>query len=737
MLSFKLRTCFAPAVLAAALIWLPAAAFLPEQSLWLPVLIAPLCALLCLLPRWPRMVPAISLALLAAVSAVCWPYVRDGAAAMLNGVLDAWTQLHGRNTAAFSVSRDPAVFLCLLAVVCGLWSADYAQRHTTAAFALSGSLLAAMVLLFAPVLSGLWLLIAALTLLLIYALHFGGGAAAGTWMRTAALMALCTLLLGGLWDKPAALDRALHWADTQIQQMRYGDNRCVSLPGGDLRSVGPRSTADDVCLLVTMQQPASYYLRGFVGDVYADSRWDTLDNTDRYPAADAFYWLHADSYYAQAQIAAAAAQVLPELTETSNTLYAENVGLCSQYLYAPYELLPDDKALDPCTIAESSLLAPGLRGTRQYTLSTAGELVAQYQRINAALAQQDCAFLDSEAAYNAFAYQHYTQLPADIRSYLTDKLGAYTVEDGGHFDVQSAKQNILYYLNTYIQYEESDIAAVAEGADFILTFLDGTQKGYDVHYASAAAMMFRYYGIPARYVEGFLITKEDARTAQAGQPLTIDGTHAHAWVEYYQDGVGWLPFEVTPAYFSVMEQPEQYQDISGLIGQKPQEEIADNIDDPSPDDSDQDPSFLSFWLKYRLKILLVLLVLVLLALVVLFVFWLIWERKKAVRLRTSFRTLAPSAAICAMFTYIARLLRAQDITLKNIPPEDYAAFLAEELRPAYRQAAAIWQESRFSTHPMSEEQRQQLLPLVEAIWRRMDQDASLFRKFYYRYVLFL
>ncbi len=33
-------------------------------------------------------------------------------------------------------------------------------------------------------------------------------------------------------------------------------------------------------------------------------------------------------------------------------------------------------------------------------------------------------------------------------------------------------------------------------SDFIYEFLNDTKKGYSVHFASAAAMMFRYYGIP-------------------------------------------------------------------------------------------------------------------------------------------------------------------------------------------------------------------------------------------------
>ena len=77
-------------------------------------------------------------------------------------------------------------------------------------------------------------------------------------------------------------------------------------------------------------------------------------------------------------------------------------------------------------------------------------------------------------------------------------------------------------------------------------------------------MMFRYYGIPARYVEGYLITPEDAEHMNPGEPYVLDDTHAHAWVEYYQDGVGWLPFETTPSYLNVMGKADEFQDISGL-----------------------------------------------------------------------------------------------------------------------------------------------------------------------------
>ena len=149
-------------------------------------------------------------------------------------------------------------------------------------------------------------------------------------------------------------------------------------------------------------------------------------------------------------------------------------------------------------------------------------------------------------------YDHYTDIPDDVRGFLEEKLGGYQKDEGQvHFDYQRAKQNILFYLTTYITYEENVLPIT--GGDFALTFLDGTQSGYDVHYATAAALMFRYYGIPARYVEGYLVTKDDAAQMKSGQTLNVGGNRAHAWVEYYQDGLGWLPFEATPTYFSAME----------------------------------------------------------------------------------------------------------------------------------------------------------------------------------------
>lgn len=78
--------------------------------------------------------------------------------------------------------------------------------------------------------------------------------------------------------------------------------------------------------------------------------------------------------------------------------------------------------------------------------------------------------------------------------------------------------------------------------DFIEYFLTENKKGYCVHFASAATLMFRYYGIPARYVEGYFASYDKFNRDGYAEVLDSD---AHAWVEVFVENKGWTPIEVT------------------------------------------------------------------------------------------------------------------------------------------------------------------------------------------------
>lgn len=89
------------------------------------------------------------------------------------------------------------------------------------------------------------------------------------------------------------------------------------------------------------------------------------------------------------------------------------------------------------------------------------------------------------------------------------------------------------YDKTPSPYQQGD-------GDFALWFLKEAEQGYCVHYATAATVLLRAAGIPARYVTGY------AARVRQGMSTGLTSEQSHAWVEYFEIGYGWKPLEVTP-----------------------------------------------------------------------------------------------------------------------------------------------------------------------------------------------
>ena len=71
-------------------------------------------------------------------------------------------------------------------------------------------------------------------------------------------------------------------------------------------------------------------------------------------------------------------------------------------------------------------------------------------------------------------------------------------------------------------------------------FVERTKRGYCQHFAGAMALMLRMTGIPARVAVGF--TSGDWENGT----WTVTDHDAHAWVEVWFAGYGWLTFDPTP-----------------------------------------------------------------------------------------------------------------------------------------------------------------------------------------------
>ncbi len=148
---------------------------------------------------------------------------------------------------------------------------------------------------------------------------------------------------------------------------------------------------------------------------------------------------------------------------------------------------------------------------------------------------------------------------------------------------------IQNYLKTTFRYTLSP-STPPDNQDFVSYFIIKGREGYCTYFASAMAVLGRLAGLPTRYVEGYL--------AQPAEGLAlVSSKNAHAWVEVYFDGFGWLPFDATPADPS-RQSPDNGQDNGGQDnqdnqgnqGEQPNEETADpsNSGDPPEGERQED-----------------------------------------------------------------------------------------------------------------------------------------------------
>ena len=86
-------------------------------------------------------------------------------------------------------------------------------------------------------------------------------------------------------------------------------------------------------------------------------------------------------------------------------------------------------------------------------------------------------------------------------------------------------------------------------------------------------------GIPARYVEGYVLNTDNAeyvRNTETGKLYTLTDNDAHAWVEIYRSGYGWVPIEVTKGRVVIEE-----NDFEEEMPDDEEEDLLDNTTEPT------------------------------------------------------------------------------------------------------------------------------------------------------------
>ncbi|RCX19990.1 transglutaminase superfamily protein [Anaerobacterium chartisolvens] len=139
-------------------------------------------------------------------------------------------------------------------------------------------------------------------------------------------------------------------------------------------------------------------------------------------------------------------------------------------------------------------------------------------------------------------YDRYLQLPEN----LPERVKALALEiSSPYLNNYDRVKAIEEYLSSNYIYTLSP-KPMPRDRDFVDSFLFESQEGYCTYYATAMAVLVRSLGIPARYVEGFILPPQ----ADENSVYRVTNEQAHAWVEVYFDGFGWLPFEPTAPFRS-------------------------------------------------------------------------------------------------------------------------------------------------------------------------------------------
>lgn len=633
-----------------------------------------------------------------------------------------------------SQSACVSIFLALagalLAALC-TWVVRHAHLAGAAACLLAAAALTALLGASAGAFA-IFFPLAVCALLLTAPAQAAGGTAK---LLGGAVLALVTaLLLGALLQVPGMRDGSFFEAvrektEKSLHVRRY-ETQPQTLPEGDFSSLGAKKSSGSVMLRVEMEKGEAMYLRGFTGARYTARGWEEISNETLAEKSSLLYWLHTGGFYPQTQTGLAAS-VLTDGSMETNTVTVTNAAACARYSYAPYMALTGSfpQALTQLRLEEGAILHDGARGAQTFrTVYAAPEKTVQWvEQLRSQPTPQGAAYLELESGYREFVNTCDLELSDEVRQTLSGYLDPIAAAHAGEpMTALLAVRCTQEFLDSALRYEENT-AVLPEGADFAAFTLQNA-AGYDFQYATLTVLALRYYGLPARYAEGYVLTQElAARAADGGVELTDE--NAHAWAEVYQEGIGWLPLEMTPGYADTMGSAPQAGALGTGISQR--EDAASSVGtmagtgagayisegasyDPQPEqdaspENDGDAPDQSHTPRTRFDTvrLLLWLLLPVLLLAIVFAALALRRRRTLKKRRAQFDDPDARNAAAWRFAYCARLLealgfsRAGGSVLSLICPlaegcgEDYAA--------AFRQMALINQRALFSTHAPAQE----------------------------------
>lgn len=146
--------------------------------------------------------------------------------------------------------------------------------------------------------------------------------------------------------------------------------------------------------------------------------------------------------------------------------------------------------------------------------------------------------MGEEPRLAAAARASYLVLPADLKRRLANLAATLGPPDARDDETIAAVTRALREKHGYT-IEPSPPPA---GVDPVESFLLGERPGHCELFASAAVLLMRVRGVPARYVTGF----RGGEWNGVGGYVAVRDDRAHAWAEAYLSDKGWIRVDATP-----------------------------------------------------------------------------------------------------------------------------------------------------------------------------------------------
>lgn len=483
------------------------------------------------------------------------------------------------------------------------------------------------------------------------------------------------------------------------------DSKTNAMPEGDFKNLGEFNKNDAQALEITMEKPQKLYLKGFVGEVYNGYGWDELENETLAEYSNDFYILHRNGFFGQSATANA---LFAADEQKTSAMSIKNISACSKRAYLPYAVSSAD--FDGRKIGDANTKSFG----KEYEISYISGGLSEWYKVQVELSKKQGAdpavdeHLADEYIYREFVKANYLGITEEAYNAI-DRIFAGS-------DARTATEiisEILLYLEKGVTYDEN--FASNGGTDFAAFFLEKSARGYSVHYATAATLMLRYFGIPARYAEGYFLSAEEAEKYESGETIVLTEENAHAWAEYYLEGVGWIPFEVTPGYMDdELEKAAFSTDGESLKRYKQSELPKTNVDQDRPKDDITEA-------KKNHAVLIAAAVGVFMLVLTAAAAYVILMRKKLKKALLAIDNADNKTAVPLRFGYAEKLIENSDF----------------EKSEDYEKAFAINKEALFSEHEISDEQRKNVDDFAEKVLAECKNKWNLWQKIKYRFIRFI